>query len=333
MVTDLFVAVAGVNPSLVAKTIPPACFGRVDVARVTISGDAALLESPTWTPRCGARYLVPSFSLLGAPPCSFRFELSAFTAGAWTPWVVTTTIGAGGFDDGAASDALVPAIDMYTAPRPVERARLRVRLHPAGALTGNWIMALSTSDVAAPPVERETDRAMRLAVPARSQMEEAAAIRERICSPTCVAMVLEFWGRAVSVPELAAEVFHAGLDLYGVWPAAIHAAARRGVAGYLLRFPDWASAAWCLEQGLPIIASVRFEPGELRGSPLAGTGGHLVVIVGAEGDLVLVNDPAGPSRWQVPRRYLLREFCCVWLERGGVGYVLFDPDRKRARPR
>jgi len=334
MTTDLFVAVAGVNPSTVAEAIPPACFGHVDVARVTISGEVAVLESPTWVPRSGARHLVPSFSLLGSPSCSFRFELSALTAGAWTLWVPTTTIGAGVFgEDGAASDALVPAIDMYTAPRPVERARLRVRLHPAGALTENWIMALSTSDVASPPVEPETDRAARLEVPARSQMEEAAAIRERICSPTCVAMVLEFWGRAVSVPQLAAEVFHAGLDLYGVWPAAIHAAARRGVAGYLLRFPDWASAAWCLEQGLPIIASIRFEPGELRGAPLAGTAGHLVVIVGAEGDLVLVNDPAGPSRWQVPRRYLLREFCRVWLERGGVGYVLFEPDRKRARPR
>lgn len=295
---------------------------------MTIAADTALLESPTWVPRFGARHLVPSFSLLDSGPCSFRFELSALTGGTWTPWVATATIGPAVFgDDGALTDALVPSIDMYTTPRPVERARLRVRVRPARALAGDWIMALSASDQAVPPVEPDSHGATRLGVPALSQMEEAARNRERICSPTCVAMVLEFWGRRVSVPALAAEVFHAGLDLYGVWPAAIHAAARRGVAGYLLRFPDWASASWCLGRGLPIIASVRFEPGELRGAPLAGTAGHLVVVVGAEGDGVLVNDPAGPSRRDVPRRYLRQEFRRVWLERGGVGYVLFPVDR------
>ena len=140
-------------------------------------------------------------------------------------------------------------------------------------------------------------------------MEEAPALRERICSPTCVAMVLGFWGRRVSVSALAADMFHEGLDRYGVWPAAIHAAARHSVAGYVLRFPDWASAVWCLRQGLPVIASIRFEPGELKGAPIARTDGHLVVLIGAEGDYVLVNDPAGASQRDVPRRYRCDEFC------------------------
>jgi hypothetical protein len=305
--------------------IPPACRRDVDAARVAIDGDVAVLEAPTWTPRHGARHLVPSLSLLGAGPCSFRFELSALTAGMWTPWVATTTVGPAVFrDELTETVALVPEIDMYTAPLPVERARLRVRIRPASALATPWMMALSASDLAPTPVERgDGAGASRLRVLPRSQMEEAPEIRDRICSPTCVAMVLEFWGRPVSVPELAAEVFHEGLDRYGVWPAAIHAAARRGVAGYLLRFPDWASAAWCLAQGLPVIASIRFEPGELQGTPIVRTDGHLVVLVGAEGDHVLVNDPAGPSPSEVPRRYRREEFCRVWLERGGVGYVLF----------
>src|SRR5439155_1477480 len=83
-----------------------------------------------------------------------------------------------------------------------------------------------------------------------------AVIRMRICSPASVAMVLAYWGERVEVASLAREIFHPALDRYGVWPAAISAAGRHGVAGYLLRFPDWASAAWCLERGLPGNGSV-----------------------------------------------------------------------------
>ena len=65
---------------------------------------------------------------------------------------------------------------------------------------------------------------VRLVVPALSQMEEDAAIRHRVCSPTCVAMVLAYHGRPVAVADLAREMFQPELDIYGVWPAAIRAA-------------------------------------------------------------------------------------------------------------
>src|SRR5438093_5413791 len=138
-------------------------------------------------------------------------------------------------------------------------------------------------------------------------------------------MVLGFWRRPVAPTALAAEMFHPGSDLYGVWPAAILAAARRGVAGYLLRFPDWPSAAWCLEQGLPVIASVRYGAGELAGAAIPETTGHLLVLTGYEGDAVLVNDPAAATAASVARRYRLDQLCRVWLERAGVGYVLVRP--------
>jgi hypothetical protein len=335
MPTDLFVAVAGMSAAAVTRAIPPACRSGVDSARVAGAGDVAVLECPAWTPRSGARHLVPSCSLLGAGPCSFRFEVSALIGGTWTPWETTATIGAPAFSDtpgggmhageAMATRALAPDIDTFTASHPVERARLRVRVRPAGALPNAWTVALSASDLAPRPVETGGKSIPGLAVPALSQMAEAPEIGERVCSPTCVAMVLGFWGRPVPVREVAAEVFHEGLDRYGVWPAAIHAAARRGVAGYLLRFPDWASAAWCLARGLPVIASIRFEAGELQGAPIARTDGHLVVVTGADGDHVLVNDPAGPSPGGVPRRYRLEEFCRAWIGRSGVGYVLFPP--------
>ena len=93
-----------------------------------------------------------------------------------------------------------------------------------------------------------------------------------------------------------------------------------------MRFPDWLAAKWCLERGLPIIASVRYAAGELTDAAIRETAGHLVVITGCRGRDVFVNDPAAPTAAAVPRRYRRDEFTRVWLERSGVGYVLFRPD-------
>jgi hypothetical protein len=166
---------------------------------------------------------------------------------------------------------------------------------------------------------------VRLAVPAVSQMVAESSIRLRICSPASVAMVLGYWGAPVDVVGLAAEMFHPVLDRYGVWPAAVRAAARRGMAGYLLRFPDWASTAWCLARGIPIIASVGYARDELTGAAIPATTGHLLVLTGWEGDDILVNDPAAPTVDTVARRYRRRQLTRAWLERVGVGYVLFRP--------
>jgi hypothetical protein len=99
------------------------------------------------------------------------------------------------------------------------------------------------------------------------------------------------------------------------------------VGGYLLRFPDWASAAWCLEHGLPVIASVRYAASELTGAAVPATSGHLIVVTGLDRSDALVNDPAAPSAATVPRRYKISELARVWLERTAVGYVLFPPRR------
>jgi hypothetical protein len=187
------------------------------------------------------------------------------------------------------------------------------------------LLALSTSGPdGVPPAAVRAEDAARLEVPTLSQHDAAPEIASRICSPTCVAMVLSYWGRRASLAALAAEIFHPGVDLYGVWPAAVRAAGRHGVAGYLLRFPAWTAAAWCLRQRLPVIASIRYRAGELPGAAIAETAGHLVVLTGCSGDDVLVNDPAAPAP-SVARRYPLEDLARAWLERSGVGYVLFPP--------
>ena len=95
--------------------------------------------------------------------------------------------------------------------------------------------------------------------------------------------------------------------------------------GYLLHFPRWETARELLDAGYPLIASVRYDEGELRDGAVHKTSGHLLIVRGYENDRVLVNDPAADCDGQVARTYDLSEFCAVWLERSAVGYVLFTP--------
>ena len=329
MITDLFATASGFHVDALGEVVPPACrqpsSGPPLVTAVGVG--EVLLEFPECRPRVPVRHVVPSLSVLTDIDYSVRFEVSTEIGGTWSPWVGTVGIGPAEFPSlPAATDAFTSDVDLFTAGASVERLRLRIRVRasdPRALLAAPWIATLSACDLGSLAPERSTVSTPRLPVPTRSQMEEPAEIARRICSPTSVAMVLDYWGAEPALGPLAAEIFHAGLNSYGVWPAAIRAAGRRGVAGYLLRFPDWASAAWCLERKLPIIASLRYAAGELTGAAIAETAGHLVVFTGAEADDVLVNDPAAATAAEVPRRYRLAEIRRVWLDRAGVGYVLF----------
>jgi hypothetical protein len=335
MITDLFTGISGLDADVVTGAVPPTCRRPPSSPRVTAVGDSELLlEFPEWRPRVSARHLVPSLSVLTERRYSVRFELSTCSAASWSPWVATATLGPGRFPVlPAMTDGLACEVDVYTAAS-AEQVKLRIRVgatDPHAVLAAPWIATLSASD-RGPLAPAGTDgTASLLLVPARSQRDAPPELAPRICSPTSVGMVLEYWGRPAATPSLAAEIFHPATDSYGVWPAAIQAAGRRGVAGYLLRFPDWPTAAWCLERALPIIASIRYEAGELTDAAIVETSGHLVVITGWRGEDVFVNDPAGPTAASVPRRYRLDEFQRAWLERTGVGFVLFRPDRSMSR--
>jgi hypothetical protein len=325
--TELFAATARLSSSAVAAAIPPACRRPVETLPAPHrEGDDLLVELPAWQPRLLARHLVPAFGAITPTPYSVRFELAVEAAPGWSGWVGTATLGPAEFGPIASvDDAVESNVDLWQAKRPVQRIRMRVRLRAddVGALLeAPWLFTLSAWD------GTTTDSApvagpVALRVPALSQLAEGGALGSRVCSPTSVAMVLGYWNAAERVSVLAAEMFHPALDLFGVWPAAIRAAARRGVVGYLLRFPDWASAAWCLARGVPIVASVRYASGELPGAAIASTPGHLLVLTGYEDDVVLVNDPAAPNAATVPRRYPLADLARIWLTRTGVGYVLF----------
>jgi hypothetical protein len=325
MSTLLHAVAAGLPIDAVTRAIPPACRGTVETAGAARrEGDTTLLETPAWAAK-RATHFVPSFSGLTEMAYGVRLELSVRTRGVWSPWTAGVPLGPARFEPLPAAEGLDVDVDVFRTRAPAEAVRLRARIPAsaaAGVLGAPWLLSLSAAAPSPPTGPAAGARVARLDVPVLSQMDADAAIASRICSPTCVAMVLGYWGRPVALASLAAEIFHPGVDLYGVWPAAIRAAGLRGVAGYLLRFPDWASAAWCLGRGLPVIASIRYRAGELGGSAMPETTGHLVVLTGCDDGEVLVNDPAAPAS-AVSRRYRLDDLTRVWLDRTALGYVLF----------
>jgi uncharacterized protein YvpB len=178
-------------------------------------------------------------------------------------------------------------------------------------------------DVRQNTIAYPTDVKCSLNVPQKSQMLEPDDIRNRICSPTSTAMVLDYWGHQSSVQEIARLAYHRPLDLYGVWPSSVWAASRYGLLGYLHKFNDWHEVIWLLRRRIPIITSIAYNAGELRHAAVERTSGHLVVIKGMDTRHVIVNDPAAPSIDTVERRYEIEEFTTHWLRKKAVGYVLF----------
>ncbi|HWR10730.1 MAG TPA: C39 family peptidase [Rectinemataceae bacterium] len=161
-------------------------------------------------------------------------------------------------------------------------------------------------------------------VPPRSQMSEAEDIRGRICSPTCGAMALRYCGVDLPTSFVAADCYDEGAKIYGNWPFNVASLWRLGLRAKLDFFPSMEMAVGELFAGRVIIASIKFAEGQLSGSPIAKTNGHLVLITGLKkndsgGFDVLVNDPAAATTSEVPRRYKLTEFENVW---NGVGYVI-----------
>ena len=329
--TDLFAVAARLDARVVRDAIPPSV--RTPLAPAPEprrDGDDVILDFGPWTPRAPARHLLPSLAVLAARPPAVRFELSGRRGDVWSPWVTTVTLGDAAFGAlPAAADGITVDVDEISAAPPLDAVRLRIRVKDPDVDALNvapWLATLSAWDGSALTSGHDTTSpgtgaTTRLLVPPRTQMNEPAAVRLNICSPMSVGMTLAFHGCDVPTMTLAEEIFHRATNRYGIWPAAVRAAAAHGVPGYLLRFPDWETAAWCLSRGLPIVASIGYADGQLANAPMPETTGHLIVITGLDGGEVLVNDPAAPSVAEVTRRYRRTEMTRAWLERNGVGYV------------
>jgi hypothetical protein len=166
---------------------------------------------------------------------------------------------------------------------------------------------------------------------------------EAWCSPTSVSMLLGSLGRLPSarkyswvpdghpdpyVDHAARSQFDYGYDGAGNWSFSAAYAATHADAAFVTRLRNLREAERFIAAGIPLVASVRFGPGELTGAPISSTNGHLLVIVGFTdtGDVV-VNDPAAKRNRGVPRVYDRGELENAWVPKsGGLVYVIRDSD-------
>jgi hypothetical protein len=156
------------------------------------------------------------------------------------------------------------------------------------------------------------------------------------CSPTSTSMVMAYWSARLGepalnrpVPEVAAAVYDVVYRGNGNWPFNTAFAGQHGLVAYVSRMSTLGQVESWIEAGVPVVASVAWDPGQLPNAAVPSTDGHLLVIVGftASGDVV-VNDPAADPRLGLsvrrvyPRDVLER----LWLSASGGAVYLIYPE-------
>ncbi|MBS3788605.1 peptidase C39 family protein [Candidatus Bipolaricaulota bacterium] len=162
-----------------------------------------------------------------------------------------------------------------------------------------------------------------LKVPKESQFEQPASIASLICSPTALSMVLQYYGKHVKPLEAAQGVYDHGPEIYGNWSFNTAFVGNHGFEAYVRYFLGIEDIKEEISAGHPVIASISYGKGELKGAPTKSTSGHLVVVRGflkkEDQEYVIVNDPAAKTDKSVRRTYRLDQFITAWK---GIGYVI-----------
>jgi hypothetical protein len=164
---------------------------------------------------------------------------------------------------------------------------------------------------------------------------------EAWCSPTSSAMVVRFWGSqyAPTSTETAwvnpafadAEVDYTARYVYdyhyqgaGNWPFNTAYAAERGLVSDVTQLHNLREAEPFIRAGIPLVASVAWQPNKLDGADIKSTNGHLLVVGGfmGNGD-VIAYDPASPHNQDVRHVYSREQFEKAWIPAsGGIVYVI-----------
>ena len=270
--------------------------------------------------------IIPSFS---SPDTDGSFQFTLCTPGESTLYPVPSPSDHCAMPDAESHDSTVgvtPHIDCWHSVRILHQATLVLRFRtptkPQSYLLCISVRALQLEHVPLP------DREATMSAPhAISQMQADAGIRQRICSPTALAMALglvapEQWQQAIEACHDPAT------KSYGAWPLAIRFAGQLDAFGSVESASNWDNALAVLDSGIPVVCSIRFTSGELTGAPLSATGGHLVCLYGVAQGKALVMDPAAADPPSVSRVYDIEQFARAWLTHRGAAYYLGAKSRR-----
>lgn len=152
-----------------------------------------------------------------------------------------------------------------------------------------------------------------------------------LCSPTSVAMVLDYWGARmgakalnVDVPTVQSSVFDSVYGGTGNWAFnTSYAGSKPGLLGYAARLSSIEDLESWTARGVPVVCSVSWYL--LHGETLqSDEEGHLVVLVGftPNGDPIF-NDPG--KRGEVRKIYKRSDFEAAWNYSKRTVYIITPP--------
>jgi uncharacterized protein YvpB len=186
-----------------------------------------------------------------------------------------------------------------------------------------------------------------LDVPTYSQMIRDIRIGNSICSPTSVAMVLQYHGIDISPEQSAWAARDYGAPMFGNWPFNVASATAYGFTGYVAYCTPapgadpWYPVKEQIAAGNPVVVSVQYQSPSgttsypiVEGVPITSTGGHLVLVRGftwKDGvEYVIVNDAAAPDNESVRREYKANQFADAWVKK--VAYIIYNDPNEISEP-
>ena len=312
-----------------------------DVAGWHVS-DAGELVSPETDAAFPFTHAIASWNAETPAGSTLETELRARVGDRWTRWFA---LGVWASDDDRHSVAgqrdADGAVEVDTLVLGEQATAYQLRLRRGGAAeptVRSVAVTTSTAPVRPPGLVTGDPSAWgrALDVPPCSQMVYPDG-GNVWCSPTSVAMVLGFHGFMPGACEWRVRHAVAGVHDpaygHGNWPFNTAYAAEHGFEAVVARFESLAALEPWLAAGVPLVVSYAWRDGELDGAPVAGSDGHLGVLVGfdAAGDPI-VNDPAAATDDEVRRTYDRAQLESLWLEHSGGATYLIWPDGLRGVP-
>jgi hypothetical protein len=143
----------------------------------------------------------------------------------------------------------------------------------------------------------------------RSQLVESGDMSYRLCGPSSTTMALSAHGISLPTKQVAGACWDGLNGIYGNWPFIAAAASQmmrehqaqlpqkpgyRKAARSFVAWPaDWKAVEQEILDGNPVVVSIRYGQGELKGALTDESTGHLILVRGfTKGGDVIVNDPA-----------------------------------------